>query len=214
MSLWCWRKEICFEKKTSFDLNFAEEKENSWNFSKNILEDLSFSHLPIENQWWKLNYLFFFLLFCRSTQVKLHFVCSILRFWFPLKNFQLKNEFNTSSRVDRKRRWTSSTLSIDQFFDTEFVRRRKTISIRFDNDDKRKVRHDFRLNMSIDVTFSFRFRSGQNSRTSSVAELTTINSEGFSNYGEIVQHLQTRNLSFIIVLDENFSFCFSFSLAR
>jgi hypothetical protein len=36
-------------------------------------------------------------------------------------------------------------------------------------------------------------RSGQNSRTSSLAESTTasINNEGFSNLGEIIQHLQT-----------------------
>jgi len=33
--------------------------------------------------------------------------------------------------------------------------------------------------------------SGQNSRTSSVAESTTINIDGFSNYTEIIQHLQT-----------------------
>lgn len=38
-------------------------------------------------------------------------------------------------------------------------------------------------------------RSGQNSRTSSLAESTTtsstlINNEGFSNVGEIIQHLQ------------------------
>jgi len=33
--------------------------------------------------------------------------------------------------------------------------------------------------------------SGQNSRTSSVAESTTINTEGFSNYTEVIQHLQT-----------------------
>ena len=32
--------------------------------------------------------------------------------------------------------------------------------------------------------------SGQNSRTSSVAELTTVNNEGFSNYTEIIHHLQ------------------------
>jgi hypothetical protein len=34
-------------------------------------------------------------------------------------------------------------------------------------------------------------RSGQNSRTSSLAESTSINNEGFSNFGEIIQHLQT-----------------------
>ncbi|CAF1321289.1 unnamed protein product, partial [Adineta ricciae] len=33
--------------------------------------------------------------------------------------------------------------------------------------------------------------SGQNSRTSSVAELGTVNNEGFSNYTEIIHHLQS-----------------------
>ena len=42
------------------------------------------------------------------------------------------------------------------------------------------------------VSYNFIFRgSGQNSRTSSVAEAITVNNEGFSNYGEIIQHLQT-----------------------
>lgn len=47
------------------------------------------------------------------------------------------------------------------------------------------------------ISLCFLIRSGQNSRTSSVAESSTttpatvINNEGFSNYGEIVQHLQT-----------------------
>jgi len=41
-------------------------------------------------------------------------------------------------------------------------------------------------------SFFFFFRgSGQNSRASSVAESTPINIEGFSNYTEIIQHLQT-----------------------
>ena len=45
------------------------------------------------------------------------------------------------------------------------------------------------------ILFNFPFppRSGQNSRTSSLAESTapSINNEGFSNFGDIIQHLQT-----------------------
>jgi hypothetical protein len=46
------------------------------------------------------------------------------------------------------------------------------------------------LNFFLKLILFFR-GSGQNSRASSVADSTTLNTEGFSNYTEIIQHLQT-----------------------
>jgi hypothetical protein len=54
-------------------------------------------------------------------------------------------------------------------------------------------------------------RSGKNSRTNSLAESTTtspalINNEGFSNFGEIIQHLQT-GLEEFFIENEYFTSC-------
>jgi len=51
-----------------------------------------------------------------------------------------------------------------------------------------------KLDFLLERIFVFCRGSGQNSRTSSVAESTGINTEGFSNYTEILQHLQTGSL--------------------
>ena len=52
-------------------------------------------------------------------------------------------------------------------------------------------RKRFRIEEREYIRSEFCRGSGQNSRTSSVAESAGVNSEGFSNYTEIIQHLQT-----------------------
>lgn len=87
------------------------------------------------------------------------------------------NEEYLNSREEPRQRYPSTNSSTPNSSGGEK-------QFHFTNNERLDNVHHF-------LFFFFVNRSGQNSRTSSLAESTTasINNEGFSNFGEIIQHL-------------------------